>query len=303
MQLAKVYRELPTFSPYRQNIRDNIDEVLKNTTSENLDDAYVDIIRYAEQQVQKYHAEGGKSKKRKSVSNSKKSDSKQSPKKRKKLSDSPNSDSDSDDGPPMIDVPDREVEPSEPQDNEAHHIVETMLEFKMERQSPRKSHVEIPPHIPPEEPLNYPRISVVTSIPPPPILQEHIQSMYTNKVQSIHVRWILQANRTEIVSDAESEYLQMLVYNNQCPLSTVTLFLSLYECLMIENIDQAKTSWMIEGSVLLAEILDMLARKNNNQLTEDTSTSSAPEMNAFLSVESMAAPNEMKEQFAAQQSE
>jgi hypothetical protein len=230
-----------------------------------LSEAYDDIIRYAEEQVQKYLAEGGKTKKRKTSS---KKDSKVSPKRRKV--DSCMSDTDSDSNSNFEEDGDEPAEPILYDENE--------IPSPAPRTRRKLRRAELPES-------EYPRISVETSVPEPPNLQDHIQNMYTNRVQIIHIRWVMNAHRTGIISDSESEYLQMLVYNDRCPLSTVTLFLSLHECLTKSDTEQAKRQWQLEGSVLLAEILDMLARKTSPTRPAAVST----DKKVMLSIESMAA--------------
>jgi hypothetical protein len=101
----------------------------------------------------------------------------------------------------------------------------------------------------------------VKDVPQPPSLQEHIENMFSNRIQSLHMIWILQANKRGIVSDTDADRLQFLPYNNQSPFFIVTLFLVLYEALRISNDEQARKKWADDGLILFAEILDMIERR------------------------------------------
>jgi hypothetical protein len=101
----------------------------------------------------------------------------------------------------------------------------------------------------------------VEDTPAPPSLQEHIESMFSNKIQSLHMIWILQANKRGIITDIDADRLQFLPYNNQSPFFIVTLFLVLYEALKVSNVEQARRKWQEDGLTLFSEILDMIERR------------------------------------------
>jgi hypothetical protein len=95
----------------------------------------------------------------------------------------------------------------------------------------------------------------------PPSLQEHIENMFSNKIQAMHMVWILLANKRGIISDGEMDHLQFLPYNNQSAFFIITLFLVLYECLKCDDIEQAKMKWAEDGVILFHELLLLMERK------------------------------------------
>jgi hypothetical protein len=106
--------------------------------------------------------------------------------------------------------------------------------------------------------------SVEPSLPPvtaPPPLSVYIEQMFSNKVQAMHMVWILQANKRGIITEAEMDHLQCLPYNNQSPFFIVTLFNVLYDCLKCESVDKAKMKWAEEGMVLFHELLMLMERR------------------------------------------
>ncbi|KAL0482090.1 phosphoribosylformylglycinamidine synthase [Acrasis kona] len=101
----------------------------------------------------------------------------------------------------------------------------------------------------------------VDDTPPPPPLREHIESMFSNNIQSMHIIWILKANGKGIITDTEADKLQFLPYNNQYPFFIVTVFLALYESLKMPNIHEAIKKWKDDGETLFQEVVDLIERR------------------------------------------
>ncbi|KAL0483261.1 hypothetical protein AKO1_011547 [Acrasis kona] len=97
--------------------------------------------------------------------------------------------------------------------------------------------------------------------PSPPQLQEHVSNMFSNKIQCMHMVWILIANKRGIITDGEMDNLQLLPYNNQSPFFILTLFLVLYECLRFDDYEKGRLKWQEDGKILFHELLNMMDRR------------------------------------------
>ncbi|KAL0484961.1 cysA1 [Acrasis kona] len=247
MALSKIYRLFPNFSPYRQQIRDNIDEVLDRTGIDGLDQAYVEILDNAEEQKRLFSLEPS--------SNKRKSKSPPRTDKRIKVDET------------------IAIKNSAPEEDSSIEEDCEKLSYIIDRQNVIDSS---------EVPINsILRTSKLVNgssdqhnidngdIPYPPDVTTHIVQMYTSSIQTMHTRWIIHANKLGIISDANCEDLQLLVFDNQCALASLTLFLSLYDTLCSDDVEDAKKRWSVEGSMLLGEILEMMSRRAS---TKDAAT-------------------------------
>jgi hypothetical protein len=99
-------------------------------------------------------------------------------------------------------------------------------------------------------------------VPPPPTFQKHIDQIASREMQNLHMIWTLQANKREIITNQETQLLQAIPNDNKYPFYVVTLFNCLYECLVTEELEQAKLKWMRDGAKLLNELHEMLLRRN-----------------------------------------
>jgi hypothetical protein len=104
------------------------------------------------------------------------------------------------------------------------------------------------------------------STPPPPSRpDEHLSNLYTNKVQSLHSVWILQANRRKIVSDWEMEQLLCVIFNGDFRYPIYQLMCTLYEALTPKDDTDAYYRWNPIGNMLLKELLSLIDKRVSEQ--------------------------------------
>ncbi len=98
---------------------------------------------------------------------------------------------------------------------------------------------------------------------PPARADEHLANLYTNKIQSLHSIWILQANRRRIISDWEMEQLMCVIYNGDFRYPIYQLMSTLFEALCPKDDTEAYNKWNPIGNMLLKELLSLIDKRIN----------------------------------------